>query len=153
MIFLLDFLFIYNWIFKIYLILIFSVNIYICIKFTLPILNKNNLIKIAYNLDNSNDIDYNYDEYLQIFKKLIKITNNPIIFEYQLEQSKKIDKRCDKYIKHKKFITNIKNIINHTINDYEDYDDLKNDFIRIQKILSIYNKNDDMLIKLLCINF
>lgn len=140
MIFLLDFLFVYNWIFKMYLILILLFNIYIFIKFALPMLNKNELNKIAYNNDKNND------EYLLMFKKLIKITNNPIIFEYQLEQSKKIDKVCDKYIKYKKLINDI---TDNNIN----CNDLKKYYIKILKILSRCGKNDDMLIKLLCINF
>lgn len=140
MIFLLDFLFVYNWIFKMYLILILLFNIYIFIKFALPMLNKNELNKIAYNNDKNND------EYLLMFKKLIKITNNPIIFEYQLEQSKKIDKVCDKYIKYKKLINDI---TDNNIN----CNDLKKYYIKMQKILTKYNKNDDTLIKLLCINF
>lgn len=144
MIFLLDFLFVHNWIFKIYLTLIFFLNIYICVKFALPILNKNNLTNIMHNEDN------NYSEYLMMFKKLIKITNNPIIFEYQLEQSKKIDEECEKYIKYKKVISNM---TNDTINNYNNYNNLKKYYMKIQKILSRYNKNDDTLIKLLYINF
>lgn len=136
----------YNWIFKYYLCLIFFLNIFIFYFFFIRDFFKSNKVN---ELDGSVNDDILNLKYSIIFKKIIKIINNPIIFEYQLKQLKKINVKSDKYIQYQldlnkitKFDLNIKSKIYYT---------------KIKDLLSTNTNNnnniDDILIKLMCINF
>lgn len=139
----------YNFIFKYYLCFILFFNLMMFYNFTFKILKKN---KINNKLNLTNNINLS-----SMFKKLTKISNNPIIFEYQLEQINKIDSNSKKFIQYKNNFINI-------------YEEKKNDNIKKEKNFLIYkyykkiknkliNKKynmkdiDDIIIKLLCINF
>lgn len=137
--------------FKYYLSVIFFLNIYI---FYIFIINK--IIKFKKNITDVNNIDniddiISYDnKYCQMFKKIIKILNNPIIFEYQLTQSDKIDINTNKYIKYYKELNKINKYNEKYIKSHKYLD-------KIKKILSRKNKynitNIDIITKLLYINF
>lgn len=127
-----NFLLKYNWIFRYYLLIIFFINLIVFYFFVNKQINKKDLM--------SNNFDLN-------LKKIIKIINNPIIFDYQINQSQKIDITSDKYIKYSKYLYDIQN--NKLTKSYLYYK-------KANKKLSYYysdSKKNDILIKLLCINF
>lgn len=130
----------YNFIFKYYLCIILFFNLMMFYNFTFKILKKN---KINNKLNLTNNINLS-----SMFKKLTKISNNPIIFEYQLEQINKIDYNSKKFIQYKNNFINIYEEKNFLI--YKYYKKIKNKLINKK-----YNMKDidDIIIKLLCINF
>ena len=130
----------YNYIFKYYLCIILFFNLMMFYNFTFKILKKN---KINNKLNLTNNINLS-----SMFKKLTKISNNPIIFEYQLEQINKIDYNSKKFIQYKNNFINIYEEKNFLI--YKYYKKIKNKLINKK-----YNMKDidDIIIKLLCINF
>lgn len=125
----------HNWIFKCYLsfLLIFNIFMFYNFVYIIPETNITN------------------NECIFMFKKLIKISKNPIIFEYQLEQINKIIPDTTKYIKYQKYIQNMNNLDNSNNSNnstYKYYSKIKQTLIK-NKLLNV----DEIIIKLLCINF
>lgn len=112
------------------MILIFNVFVFLNFAFIVPNANNNMNKNMNYNL---------------MFKKLIKISNNPIIFEYQLEQINKINN-----IRNIQYKNDIQYICNFS-NKKKTYKNYK----KIKKILLEKNLTDidETIIKLLHINF
>lgn len=125
----------HNLIFKYYLSLLLIFNIFMFYNFVyiIPKTNKTNITN---------------NECIFMFKKLIKISKNPIIFEYQLEQINKIIPDTTKYIKYQKYIQNMNNLDNSNNLTYKYYSKIKQTLIK-NKLLNV----DEIIIKLLCINF
>jgi hypothetical protein len=141
-----NYIFKYNLIFKIYLVFIFFFNLLIFYFFGI----KKYFINQEKNKD-INSITENFDlEYSLIFKKILKILNNPIIFEYQIKQSNKIDTTSHKFIESYKCVY-------HIVNNLTKFYKSKKYYIKINKLLSYDYPNDHekiiILTKLICINF
>lgn len=129
----------YNWIFKYYLLSILLFNLSIIYNFIFRIPTKINSINFL-----NDNVE---DKYIFMFKKIIKIAKNPIIFEYQLKQIKTANINDNKYNQYKKYLKKVKNKQN---NLYKQYKILKKIFYK--KNVS-HTEFDEILIKLLCVNF
>lgn len=134
----------YNWIFKYYLmmLLMFNIMMFYIFAFLIPETKRSNP-QIVFGDDSKTIFEYNF-----MFKKLIKISKNPIIFEYQLEQINKFLPDTNKYLKHKKYIQNINNSNNSNNSVYKYYNKIKQTLIK-NKLSNV----DEIIIKLLCVNF
>lgn len=132
-----DYIYKYNFIFRIYMLIIFFFNLLIFYFFSIK---KN----INFSLENK-DLDF---KNTLIFKKIFSIINNPIIFEYQLNQIQQINSNSKKFIECKKFINYVKN---------NDFPKSNKYYKKINKLLSSNYKNNSekitILTKLICINF
>ena len=134
----------YNWIFKYYLsfLLIFNIFLFYNFIFLIP-KSKNKNYEISFNNNNETITKYDF-----LFKKLVKISKNPIIFEYQLEQINKFLPDTNNYIKYHKYIQDINNKKNKKYSAYKYYKKIKQTLIK-NKLSNV----DEIIIKLLCVNF
>lgn len=108
---------------------------------------KNTNCEIVFD-DNSNGNGKTISKCDFMFKKLVKISKNPIIFEYQLEQINKFLPDTNKYIKYQKYIQYINNFDNKNNSVYKYYKKIKQTLIK-NKLSDV----DEIIIKLLCVNF
>ena len=142
-----DYIFKYNFIFRIYLIFIFFFNLLIFYFFGIRKIHVNQKINNINLLSDNKDLKYSL-----ILKKILSVINNPIIFEYQLNQSNKINVTSNKFIEKYDSVNYIKNNLTKLSKSKKYYD-------KIHKLLSHNypeysdNKKIVILTKLLCINF
>lgn len=107
----LQILFLYNWIFRIYFLMIFFFNIYVLIYFSyLPNIKEKKIKTYLIYFDKINKILENQDklkEYLCHFYKNKNLTGKINLHKLELKEILKNNKNSKIYIKYKKIINNL----------------------------------------------